>query len=356
MKAKTWSITILAVWLSIILLAGITVIIVDPYYHYHEPLNCFNYAGGDPVYTNDGMCKNYEYDALITGTSMTSGFSEAEASALFDMTFLRATFLGEGFRRINENLVSAIKYNPNLKLVIRSVDTLWFVTDADWLAYDNYPEYLYNDSYIDDTQYLYNLDIWTKAVIPTLKTFHIPVEITLTNFTELEQTQKEYLESEMALNNYVRPAKEYNSIVPSDNAEYFSYMDANFRYNLLQVVEDNPEVEFYFYFPPYSILYWDSINQVGEGRLDRRVDMEQYAIEKILAYDNVRLFSFSNNFDLVCDLNEYSDEIHYHSSVNSKILNWMKNGEYEITKENYIEYIEEIRDFYVDYDYDSLFK
>ena len=25
-----------------------------------------------------------------------------------------------------------------------------------------------------DTQYLYNLDIWTKAVIHTLKTFHIP--------------------------------------------------------------------------------------------------------------------------------------------------------------------------------------
>lgn len=356
MNSRVWAKTAIIIWLSIIISAGIIVIIIDPYHHYHKPLDCFDYVASDAVYMNDGMCKNYDYEALITGTSMTSGFSEKEASDLFHMTFLRATFLGEGFKRINENLESAIEHNSNLKFVIRSVDTLWFVSDTNWLAYDNYPVYLYNDNLIDDTQYLYNFDMWADVLIPTLKTFHIPTNKEEFVFTELDEKQKDYLDNESALANYQRPKKEYLSVNSSDNAEYFSYMDSNLYDNLLQIVEQNPEIEFYFYFPPYSILWWDGINQVGDGRVNRRIDMEQYAIEKILAYDNVRLFSFFNNFDMICDLHNYSDDIHYHSDINSQILKWMKSGEYELTKENYLDYISEIRDFYVNFDYDSIFE
>ena len=356
MKSQTWAKCALIIWLAIIFLTGFLVIIVDPYHHYHQPLNCFDYVAADAVYINDGICKNYDYDALITGTSMTSGFSEKEASDLFHMTFLRATFLGEGFKRINENLESAIEHNPNLKFVIRSVDTLWFVSSSDWLAYENYPEYLYNDYLIDDTQYLYNLDMWLDVVIPTLKTFHLPTASSEITFTELEQNQKDYLENEKALLNYNRPPKESESVTSADNNEYFSYMDDNLYKNLLQVVEHNPEIEFYFYFPPYSILWWDSINQAGDGRVNRRIDMEQYAIEKILAYDNVKLFSFFNNFDLICNLDNYSDEIHYHSDINSQILTWMEAGEYELTKENYLSYLSEIRNFYLNYNYNAIFE
>lgn len=84
--------------------------------------------------------------------------------------------------------------------------------------------------------------------------------------------------------------------------------------------------------------------------------MEQFAIEKLLEYENVHLFSFFNNFQLICDLNNYGDEIHYSPKINSKILAWMKEGEYELTKENYLDYIDEITEFYCNYDYDSIFE
>ena len=121
-------------------------------------------------------------------------------------------------------------------------------------------------------------------------------------------------------------------------------------------LRENPDIEFYLYFPPYSVLWWDSINRAGEGRVERRIDFEEYVIEQLLPYENVKLFSFFLEEDLVCDLDNYSDEIHYRPRVNSQILAWMKAGEYQLTKENYEAYISGMKEFYTNYDYDALFE
>lgn len=93
----------------------------------------------------------------------------------------------------------------------------------------------------------------------------------------------------------------------------------------------------------------------GRGALERRIDLERFAIEHLLCYDNVRLFSFSNNFKSVCDLSNYVDTAHYTGNISSQILYWIKEGQYELTQENYIDYLKEIEEFYSNFDYDSMF-
>ena len=58
---------------------------------------------------------------------------------------------------------------------------------------------------------------------------------------------------------------------------------------------------------------------------------------------------------LTCNLNYYVDDVHYTGDVNNLILQWMKSGEYELTKENYEDYIAKEKAFYTSYDYDQLF-
>ncbi len=69
----------------------------------------------------------------------------------------------------------------------------------------------------------------------------------------------------------------------------------------------------------------------------------------------MHLYSFTNNYDLTCDLDNYSDDIHYKPAVNSEILKWIYNGEYELTEDNYKQYINDIRTYYTTYDYDAIF-
>ena len=75
----------------------------------------------------------------------------------------------------------------------------------------------------------------------------------------------------------------------------------------------------------------------------------------MLKCDNIELYSFCNNFELVCDLNNYKDAGHYSEKINSQILVWMKNGDYKLTEENCENYLKEIYDFYSAYDYESIF-
>ena len=76
----------------------------------------------------------------------------------------------------------------------------------------------------------------------------------------------------------------------------------------------------------------------------------------LLDYSNVKIYSFFNNFDLICNLDNYKDYTHFDGKINSQILNWIKNDEYLLTKENKDEYLKAERDFYLNYDYDSIFK
>ena len=144
-------------------------------------------------------------------------------------------------------------------------------------------------------------------------------------------------------------------VTKEETDEFFGYLRQNLETNVLTIIREHPDVEFYLFFPPYSICWWDTLNQKGTAVLERRIDMEKYAIEKMLQYENVRLFSFFNKYDLICNLDNYVDDIHYTGDVNNLILQWMKSGEYELTKENYEDYIAKERAFYTSYDYDQLF-
>ena len=74
-----------------------------------------------------------------------------------------------------------------------------------------------------------------------------------------------------------------------------------------------------------------------------------------MIYDNIKLSSFFNNYNLICDLENYKDMLHYGEDINSKILLWVFNGDYQITKDNYQGYCEGERTFYLNYDYEKIF-
>ena len=325
-------------------MAGI-VILIDPFYHYHKPLKNISYVSGADVYVNDGKLKHFDYDTLTIGTSMAMNFHKQKVDDIFECNSLNVFYLGEGFKVINEGLETALSTNPDLKTVIRTVDPIWFISDVNWKGRESYPEYLYDKNPFNDVYYIYNIDVWKNNVIPSIAASiknGFQGNIEEDGFGNDELTGKEKV-----LKLYTRPKEETD--------EFFGYLRQNLETNVLTIIREHPDVEFYLFFPPYSICWWDTLNQKGPAVLERRIDMEKYAIEKMLQYENVRLFSFFNKYDLICNLDNYVDDIHYTGDVNNLILQWMKSGEYELTKENYEDYIAKERAFYTSYDYDQLF-
>ena len=123
----------------------------------------------------------------------------------------------------------------------------------------------------------------------------------------------------------------------------------NISKNFLELAEEHPDTEFYFFFPPYSICYWDSL--VRSRQIGAQLTAQALSAELLLQAENVHVFDFSKRTDIIGDLGNYMDPIHYSQSVNSEILNSMRNGEGELVPGEADAYFEEVKTLYENYDF-----
>ena len=76
----------------------------------------------------------------------------------------------------------------------------------------------------------------------------------------------------------------------------------------------------------------------------------------LLSEENVRVFCFFEDTEILCDLDRYRDSIHYDGTVNSYILESMAHGEHELKEETLAEYFDSLHAIYSDFDFDAVFE
>lgn len=349
MNYKKFGILFIITFIISIILFSLTIIIIDPYFHYHKPIKNINYKLDVDYqrYINDGIVKHFDYDSIITGTSMTRNFKTSEFDQLFNANSIKVPLLGAYYKEINELLNNAFNNNKNIKYVIRSVDYINFYNNKDDYAYDvsYYPRYLYNYNIFDDVKYILNKDNLINS-ISYLKNKHS------TTFDEYSNWGNKYKFGKEEV------SKKYFRVDKVDKIKNISDVDRkilrdNINQNIISLIKENHNTEFYLFYPPYSIYQWDKYNQSGE--LNKYLEGEMIITKMLLEYDNVHIFSFLNEYDIIINLENYMDPIHYSEEINTIILKSMKNNKNRITKENYLKYYNEIIKYYNNYDYDSLF-
>lgn len=357
MNSKKFNIISIAIFISAITIIICTTIVVDPYFHFHAPLDNLGYLidYNDGRYQNDGLIKHFEYDALIIGTSMALNFKTSEVNDLFDVNSAKAIFFGGPYKEIGDNLQIALENKSGIKMIIRGLDVDYLTQDKDALFAGvveqgfQYPTYLTDNDWKNDISYLLNKSILRKTLG------------VLFNTAKGNTTAMDYPDScnytwgkEAVLSTYVRPKKMDSK--KQINFEIEKTVRDNIDQNVIELAKQYPDVEFYCYLTPYSICYWDTVNQRGE--IDYDIEVQKIAIEEILksGADNIFLFSFFENYEMICNLDNYKDRGHYGEWINSAMLKWMRKGEYQLTEQNYIDYINNIKHFYTSYDYDNIYK
>ena len=295
--------------------------IIDPYFHYHKPLKWITYNLKNQRYQNDGIVKHFDYDAIITGTSMTENFKNSEFDNLFNTKSIKIPYSGASFREINDCLITATNYNKNIKIILRSMDLYRIADPKDKLSYDkeSYPTYLYDNHLINDVKYIYNKNV----IVDALHT--IVLTIQKKNSSSFDDYSKWYdmvtFSKETVDSQYNRSNKKNRTINISDKD--YKNINENINQNIIDLAVQNPNIDFYLFLPPYSIYYWDNLN--NNGTLKRQLDIIDYAINLLINYKNIHVFSFINEYDIITNLDNYKVKL------------------------------KEIRNFYLNYNYDKLF-
>jgi len=340
-----------ALGILVLLVAGVALLtyIVDPYFHYHAPIKGINYRLYEQQYINDGIARHFDYDTIIIGNSLSENMRTSQVDELFDCTSIKIPYSGAGYKELWGNIDRALQYNPDVKRVFVIVDTEDAARGKDYVRYTDYPEYLYDDTLWNDAEYLWNKDTLYRGTIYNLLMTLMGKESTSFD----EYSAKEEATGAEAIKSLLKviPAEEEITIREYDEADE-QIVRENINENIVKVARTYPDTEFVLLYAPASIVKW--ARYYSRGEVDYRIEVNRTATEAMLQQENIVIYSFQNEFELLCNLDNYRDTIHFTTEVSEYMIDRVANGKECITWDNYQEYYKDIEEFYTEYDYRAL--
>lgn len=353
MNSRRFVQVVLGGTVAALVLAGGATIVLDPFFHYHKAVDGVEYplVDGMERYLNDGIIKTYDYDAAIVGTSMMQNFKASQFDRLFGTKSIKVTYTGETYYVIDQEVRKVLSANPDTKCIFRCLDYNKIFQAGEVRNYDDYPEYLYDDDIFNDVNYVLNKEIFLDSTLLVIK-HNIDGKKT-TSMDAYSYWEWEHpVGKEHVLEAYERPETKAGEQKAFTEEDAKTVTD-NVTENVIRTVEENPDTMFYFYTPPYSVAFWDEAERNGD--LVRYFEAEKLQAELLLPYDNVKLYTFTDHYDITENLDNYMDPTHYGSKISDQIIDWIYEGKGLLTEENYREKIQEMEDFYLSFDYDSIF-
>ncbi len=349
MNAKKWAVSLVSITLVVVLIFGAITFIIDPLLQYREEPDMLTYRHYSELYCNPGIAKNYKYNAVFLGSSMVENANVAEIDSLFHCKTIKVPYSGASSYNHRTILDVCYKSGNKVDKVFWALDEYALTTDKDAPRYP-LPDYLYDYNKANDLSYLLNLDIFyfytVKDVVGTLA----GKNQTMMRDGSWMEDESVYCK-ENALSTLTYPMKQQEN----KGEKYFiDNLTDNLTYNIIPFVKEHPETEFYFYMVPYSITYWYMNKQ--EGKLDAEIYNARFAVGELLKYDNVKVYFFQNDIDIITDLSNYKDHTHFKPSINSYMTNQMAEDGYRITKETYEKVFDNFYDYLTNFDYDTFYK
>lgn len=359
-QSKRWLIIYFSCVIILMTVIGGIVVYVDPFMHYHKPLtDQFFYSLDNQRSQNDGIARHFDYDAIVIGSSMTENFKTSEIDRIFEVNSIKMPYSGASYKELNDSLRNALRSNDKINMIIRCLDMDRFFDDQSAMRTDlgSFPTYLYNQNPFDDVNYVFNRDVIYTRTFPMIENKIAGVEPGITSFDDYSNWMEDFtFGKNTVLAPEISKGDRFTSPIRQEiltNEEKVA-ISGNITENVIRLSVENPDVEFYYFFPPYSAVWWGY--KWKSGLLEKEIAAERYIIELILPYKNIHLFSWNDYFEITTDLNNYKDITHYGAWVNSWILDQMKKGKGQITQKNYEEYLRREKEFYKSFDYNALFE
>lgn len=321
------------------------VVYIDPFFHYHSPLPWFPYVVDNQLSQNPGMAKHMDYDSVILGSSMTVNFNTDWFMELMELKTIKLSYSG-AFPKDQANIMDVIfDSGHEVEQVFLGVDVITYSGGTEETKYP-IPEYLYDNSYLNDVRYVLNKDVLLQYILRPLAD---PDKTDLSTVYASWWTD-EYYNKQWVMHNYVPPERVEEEAEPES---YLVNVEENLKLNICPYIENNPDTEFTIFFPPYSILFWNDV--LTENHMEATIREYEYITRRLLAYDNVEVFFFPNQEWIICNLDNYADYSHYHPDINRYMTECFVTGECRVNEENLTEELDKMRALAVGYDFEELF-
>lgn len=314
---KRWAIVTLSAAILLLSLCALTVYLVDPFEHYRESAILPLYD--QESYNNPGIAKNYDYDAVILGTSMVEMSHPSVIDECFGVSSVKLPMRGSHTAQMGWQLAHVLDTHE-LKLAILAVDAYSLMGPPDDM--EEIYDYLWNDSALDDVSYLLNLDVLLVRVPRMLRNLG---RSTATKRDDMYQWTDVTFSAQSVLNSFsFQPQREM-----TDPDYRLERSTENIRRHIETYVAAHPETTFKIYMPPYSVAYWYVMTRGGLSEQQYR--SRTRVCELLLDYPNVEIYDYSSRLEWITDLDNYFDYSHHSGEISDAIMRAMAAGENRVT-------------------------
>ena len=314
---KRWAIFTLTAAILLLSLCALTVYLVDPFEHYRESAILPLYD--QESYNNPGIAKNYDYNAVILGTSMVEMSHPSVIDECFGVSSVKLPMRGSHTAQMGWQLAHVLDTHE-LSLAILAVDAYSLMGPPDDM--EEIYDYLWNDSALDDVGYLLNLDVLLVRVPRMLRNLG---RSTATKRDDMYQWTDVTFSAQSVFDSFsFQPQREM-----TDPDYRLERSTENIRRHIETYVAAHPETTFKIYMPPYSVAYWYVMTRGGLSEQQYR--SRARVCELLLDYPNVEIYDYSSRLEWITDLDNYFDYSHHSGAISDAIMRAMAAGENRVT-------------------------
>lgn len=348
MNSKRFIRLTLCLTLILLILAASVQIAIDPLFQYHKPWFGMDAFVKKERYQDAGMAKNFDFENVIMGSSMSQNFRVNEYEELFGGETVKLTMEGSSSIDWTYLLDDLIHRENHPKTILTNLDPYTYRAETDTPSHE-LPIYLYDFNHLNDANYWFKFQIYNdftvESVIRNLK-YDLPDINEAYVWTPFKQIGTKY-----ALSHYQRAEL---SEVAVDDEQYAQLSADNMRL-LAPYMELMPETQFVFYCSPFSLLYWDG--QMRNNTVEAHKQAYLSAIDELLEHDNVSVYLWTDDemLGIMSDLDNYADEAHYSEDINGLMLQRIVEKQGLLTKESYQLEVDRLFDYIENFDYEKLF-
>lgn len=317
--------------LIVLIFFGTLNYIVDPRLYYSRDNRLFS-----PLYTLiqrhliPGVIKNSpNNNAVIIGTSLTAPFIASKVSAILNTNAIKLTVNGATLFEQHFILSKYLQSHPNAKIVIWGVDPPYLSRDAVMTTQKDYiyPFFLYDTTQIN-YKYLFNYDV-TKHSLQTIAANFFNIRFAKTTF-DLDKIGTWNVSGQIA--GCKKVTGNYQGALSAGNiynliTEDFNIGNAEINLNnIIELAMARQDVQFFIFFPPYSILRYYLYNE--HQSLGKLLMPRDFIAKKTKGIPNINILDLQASPDIISNLDYYADINHYNPAVADIILKYIVNGNF----------------------------
>jgi len=328
MNQRKWIKTSLLMAFLIVFVVGTINYIIDPFHQYRvKTFYPIAYTSKLQRYINPGFAKNYDYDSIILGSSMSENFIIPEVKEILNFKKpIKLCISGTSAYEEALTLKTALKYKK-VKNVLYGLDTFLFWGDINRVRHGKktFPFYLYDDNILNDYKYLFSLDTLIKS-LKILNTIFDDRKKLIYNYNKMYQWQQTIPISHFS--------KKY-ILKKWENRQKQKHINEDFKH-----YKKSFDTNFIIYFPPYSILAYKL--EIEKGIFEESLKFKKYVFEATKNMPNVKIYDFQIAKQITHNLNNYHDLDHYHQRINKWVLEQIKADNFRVTIENIDDFIDKL--------------